>query len=471
MLKQIFYIAVLSLCPMWAAAQQYVRSSEMEEDDGFRWIKVEDEAGRQGALYENGEVILPAQFDNIYYYQPNKGFFTNMEANHSEGFYSRTGKCIVPHARGYESIVLAKHAVTGYYFLVKKNGATGICDGKGSEIISPDRGYTGINPLDSQYGDYFSINTGDKYGVCDLAGNELIAPEYPNTLTRKGRMEFYTYDDHSRRYDAVARREPDTRNPFGENRVDDVDFYVDFGDGIAPYPQAPYLSMEEMSRAIAARKRNVGKTFTVVVPADDDSDTPTVDEAVMKDIVQTVRNDAKDEIRQSIGRKDYLDAYANLSALMKDDRFIPTDPDEQCEFVTLLADIKTGITGELMVAATGTDFNRYLLLSTVYMDIESLQRTLLLAAIGQGSQTAVAMLQVLNATSGGGSAPAQQPDSDYEPLLIQVDETCTLCRGKGTIRTQSVSGYGAGSPSYVEETCPSCRGKKTIRRLKNNPRR
>ena len=168
----------------------------------------------------------------------------------------------------------------------------------------------------------------------------------------------------------------------------------------------------------------------------------------------------------------YVDYISFDEPINYDPDFYPKDAEEQCELATLFNEVKIGISSDMMVASAGLDFNRYMALSVVYMDIDGWQKKLLVSAISQGSQKAVLMLQLVNAANGGNSAAPNEPidfNKDYKPSLIQVEEVCDYCHGTGTVRTQSVTNYGGNAGQFTDEICPSCGGTGKIKRLRNNP--
>lgn len=505
MMKTLFTLVMAWLLPVSAVAQERVLYTH-DEKGGFTWTEMIDEQGKRGAVGKKGKVLLPTCFDFIFYLHSNGGFTTQLDANNSEGFYTQTGKCVIPHARGYNDIRLYNSDGFGYYFEVTKGRFEGICDGKGNEIIPPDR-YTDV--MIHSYGKrpYFTVEINGRQGICDASGREVLPPRYSPYLyvTDEGKI-IHTAD--GKRTEVQPEQPFGTENPFKENKVKSKRFYVDFGgedapNSLLPLPEAPekplvaevtpvdkplegservgdVYSEEEIAAInglIQAADLKVGETITVQIPATEEEDAdpyPLVSEEAKEEARRQIRRESLEEARESMQRKDYIDAYNRSISLLKDDQFYPKDPDEQCEFVTFLDEVKKGITSDMLTASISVNVNQYLLLSTVYMDIEGWQKKLLVSAIGQGSQKAVFMLQVMNAANGGGAiATPNAPidfNQDYEPSLIQVEETCTLCKGSGKICTQSVTTYSVRS-QYVDETCPSCGGTGKTKHLRNNPRK
>lgn len=524
-MKKLAFLLAACLLPVLAAAQAYSYSKNNKEKDGFRWTVVADSEGHYGALDSRRRMVLPMQFKMVIYDNTGGGFLTTY-FDGSKGFYTQTGKCVIPHARGYQSINpwdLGKKEV-GYCFLVMRNGYVGVCDGRGNEVIAPDR-YDEVQLQDYLDPPCFSVRKGGRYGVCDLSGREVVPPEYPARLSLFGGEYCYT-SNGEKHHTGIRATEPDESNPFGKNKVKSKKFYADFGGQPAPNSQIPlpevhipapqvaatpaagepvagseaetagggengtladYFTEEELAAindALKTRKPATGETITVQLPpsrgeddeaaAPADGGTPVVADGMDDDVYRQVREETIGEIRGYIEQKDFVKAYSSAMVLLEDERFFPTDPEDQCAFCTLLGDVKTLLTNEALMASASLNVGRYTALTTLSLNVQSWQQKLLIAAIGQGSQKATLMLQILNAATGmgGGSAPGGSVDfnRDYEPSLIQVEETCTLCHGTGVIKTQSVTSYGTRS-QYVDEKCPSCGGKGTVTHLRNNPRK
>lgn len=508
-IRRICGLWLLLLLPAAIMAQGHVYSyDDKDVIDGFRWTRVWTDERKYGVRDKKGREVLPMEFDFITYDSRFHGFITKLNVNSSEGFYTRTGKCVIPHVRGYDDIYIREDDKIGYYFEVEKDGYVGICDGKGNEIIKPDK-YTGVNsflPGDKEH-PFFCVELNGKYGVCDAVGNEVVPPIYPGWLYDSGEDRWWYLDGYER-VDVDAVRKSSDYNPFKENRVNKLKFYADFGgeeapNSLIPLPTAPPAeerlaetdteedkSVEELVAEAKALTKTLndltaqaqgtsgssdaGKTRTVAVPDEGSSSTSDVmiSEEEKENIRRKIRRQSMEEVEESLRRKDYIDAYNRSVTIVKDPDFYPKDAEEQCELATLFNEVKIGISSDMMVASAGLDFNRYMALSVVYMDIDGWQKKLLVSAISQGSQKAVLMLQLVNAANGGNSAAPNEPidfNKDYKPSLIQVEEVCDYCHGTGTVRTQSVPNYGGNAGQFTDEICPSCGGTGKIKRLRNNP--
>ena len=505
---------LLLLLPAAIMAQGYDYTIDFEDEDGFCYKKAYAYGGREGVLDMKGRVILPVRFKSII--SLCGGFITKLKESSSEGFYTRTGKCVIPHERDYDDLYSYDNSLLGYLFVVKKGEYMGICDGKGNEIIKPDKytyiAYTDLYCPSLENGEkypFFRVATNEKHGICDVAGNEIIppiCPLIPELTQEKNRWKYYAKVGKLCYID--AQREPSDYNPFKENRVDSEEFYADFGgeeapNSLIPLPTAPSSeerlaetdteedkSVEELVAEAKALTKTLndltaqaqgtsgssdaGKTRTVAVPDEGSSSTSDVmiSEEEKENIRRKIRRQSMEEVEESLRRKDYIDAYNRSVTIVKDPDFYPKDAEEQCELATLFNEVKIGISSDMMVASAGLDFNRYMALSVVYMDIDGWQKKLLVSAISQGSQKAVLMLQLVNAANGGNSAAPNEPidfNKDYKPSLIQVEEVCDYCHGTGTVRTQSVTNYGGNAGQFTDEICPSCGGTGKIKRLRNNP--
>ena len=459
-----------------------------EEDlDGFRWkTLLNPKDSKCGALDAEGRMILPRIFYTITS-DPGTycGFYTQL-ADRSKGFYTRAGKCVIPHERGYDMIMLYHHINTvGYFFFVKKNGYKGVCDGMGKEIIKPDK-YTFISfPIrgnDKQH-IFFPVQKYGKHGICDVVGNEIIPAIYPEKLELTQDENRWAYHTEEGKLCYVdAQREPSAYNPFEENRVDIEKFYAacngkdESVEELVAEAKALTKTLNDLTAQAqgTSGSSDAGKTRTVAVPDEGSSSTSDVmiSEEEKENIRRKIRRQSMEEVEESLRRKDYIDAYNRSVTIVKDPDFYPKDAEEQCELATLFNEVKIGISSDMMVASAGLDFNRYMALSVVYMDIDGWQKKLLVSAISQGSQKAVLMLQLVNAANGGNSAAPNEPidfNKDYKPSLIQVEEVCDYCHGTGTVRTQSVTNYGGNAGQFTDEICPSCGGTGKIKRLRNNP--
>ena len=467
-----FSLAIAAcLCLAQAWAQQYSYSRDNKESDGFRWTLVEDGQGHYGALDSKGRLIVPLEFDMVMYSPSDGGFSTSLFADNSMGFYTQTGQCVLPNERGYDFVTMLENDAVGRYFEVHKGDYQGVCDGQGNEVVAPDR-YENVGLYSNEGLPYFVVEQGGKYGACDASGREIIAPRYPKMLMHSEGNRFWYMDGQEMRY-VTATRALTADIPFGKPSAPETE------------TAGGYFTEEELAavtEAMAGRKLKDGESVTVQLPPGGEQPaggSSAHQSDFTEEIYRNVRNDMMGEIRTSIQQEKFLEAYGQALALLEDENYYPKDPDEQCDFSALLDEIKSGIMSDAMAATLRMDLGQYTALTSVWMGIQGWQQKLLIAAIGQGSQRAAVMLQALNAANGmgGGATPTMpgtggnaNPGSDYEPSLIQVEETCSLCHGTGQIRTQSVTTFGVRS-EYVNETCPSCQGTGKVKHLRNNPRK
>ena len=490
---------LLLLLPAAIMAQGHVYSyDDKDVIDGFRWTRVWTDERKYGVRDKKGREVLPMEFDFITYDSRFHGFITKLNVNSSEGFYTRTGKCVIPHVRGYDDIYIREDDKIGYYFEVEKDGYVGICDGKGNEIIKPDK-YTGVNsflPGDKEH-PFFCVELNGKYGVCDAVGNEVVPPIYPGWLYDSGEDRWWYLDGYER-VDVDAVRKSSDYNPFKENRVNKLKFYADFGgeeapNSLIPLPTAPPAeerlaetdaeedeSVEEMVAEAKALTKTLNDLTAQAQGTSGSSDAgktrrPTVAEVVV-DTEPYDENDrlADDEsfVKRLIRNNRSGDAFSYLQAELKD--VYPSDPNVQFGYATLLQELGIALNNEGMAAAYSLNLAKAAAATSQIQAAKALQIQLLGTAAIKGHQGAQLMLQVMGAAAKSYSAPASSASSydnnnDYKPSLIQVEEVCDFCHGTGKIRTKSVVNYGGNAGQFTDEICPSCGGTGKIKRLRNNP--
>ena len=491
---------LLLLLPAAIMAQGHVYSyDDKDVIDGFRWTRVWTDERKYGVRDKKGREVLPMEFDFITYDSRFHGFITKLNVNSSEGFYTRTGKCVIPHVRGYDDIYIREDDKIGYYFEVEKDGYVGICDGKGNEIIKPDK-YTGVNsflPGDKEH-PFFCVELNGKYGVCDAVGNEVVPPIYPGWLYDSGEDRWWYLDGYER-VDVDAVRKSSDYNPFKENRVNKLKFYADFGgeeapNSLIPLPTAPPAeerlaetdaeedeSVEEMVAEAKALTKTLNDLTAQAQGTSGSSDAgktrrPTVAEVVV-DTEPYDENDrlADDEsfVKRLIRNNRSGDAFSYLQAELKD--VYPSDPNVQFGYATLLQELGIALNNEGMAAAYSLNLAKAAVATSQIQAAKTLQIQLLGTAAIKGHQGAQLMLQVMGAAAKSYSAPASSVPSydnnnnDYKPSLIQVEEVCDFCHGTGKIRTKSVVNYGGNAGQFTDEICPSCGGTGKIKRLRNNP--
>ncbi len=140
MTKKIGSLTLLLLvCLTMASFSLFGQEKKLQkEEDGFEWYKI----------IQNGHVGAKS----------NKG-----------------NKELIPLSRGYDFIYY--HTI-GEYFIVKKDGKSGVCDKKGKEIIAPAKYDVVFRHENGEYFYDFEVKSKDKIGVCDSNGKEIVEPKY-----------------------------------------------------------------------------------------------------------------------------------------------------------------------------------------------------------------------------------------------------------------------------------------------------
>lgn len=496
-IRRICGLWLLLLLPAAIMAQGHVYSyDDKDVIDGFRWTRVWTDERKYGVRDKKGREVLPMEFDFITYDSRFHGFITKLNVNSSEGFYTRTGKCVIPHVRGYDDIYIREDDKIGYYFEVEKDGYVGICDGKGNEIIKPDK-YTGVNsflPGDKEH-PFFCVELNGKYGVCDAVGNEVVPPIYPGWLYDSGEDRWWYLDGYER-VDVDAVRKSSDYNPFKENRVNKLKFYADFGgeeapNSLIPLPTAPPAeerlaetdteedkSVEELVAEAKALTKTLNDLTAQAQGTSGSSDAgktrrPTVAEVVV-DTEPYDENDrlADDEsfVKRLIRNNRSGDAFGYLQAELKDD--YPSDPNVQFGYATLLQELGIALNNEGMAAAYSLNLAKAAVATSQIQAAKALQIQLLGTAAIKGHQGAQLMLQVMGAAAKSYSAPASSAPSydNNNGGSGGRKKRCSLCNGKGWISGSKTTTYGNLGTTWCEECgrevptshshdrCPSCGG-------------
>lgn len=158
MVKKIVYILFIFCAAITSAvnAQDVTRTTQIDENNGFRWVLVETSNG-YGAETIDGKTIIPSIYNRINYVG-NAGYRdyfivedrylkkikTGSEfADRYVGIYSSTGECIIPTTRGYSGIWGQKSEDSNQVFYVfeihfDNVEIDGICDIHGTELWSSD---------------------------------------------------------------------------------------------------------------------------------------------------------------------------------------------------------------------------------------------------------------------------------------------------------------------------------------------
>ena len=131
-------VLALGMCSTAGFAQE---KEYQVGDDGFEWYKMTRTVNGQkkyGAEDRYGNMIVPTEYDNMWYYSDKNPILTGFQPFKGEfkAWYSKSGKCVIPYSRGYTSIFKWDEDKFGTYYSFKKPDGGGICDRNGREVVS-----------------------------------------------------------------------------------------------------------------------------------------------------------------------------------------------------------------------------------------------------------------------------------------------------------------------------------------------
>lgn len=168
-------IAISAVCSQGQDRKEHI------EPDGFKWQEVK-KGNLHGAETPEGNTIVPTEFSLVAYHA-NNGYFRGTAEDYVAVF-EPDGRCVIGTDRKYNEVYKHKQRNgEAYYTVYRKEGDkkfTGICDSRGKEIISPDRGYETISLQNGGEKRWYAVSRDNKTGACDSRGKEIIAPEYEN---------------------------------------------------------------------------------------------------------------------------------------------------------------------------------------------------------------------------------------------------------------------------------------------------
>ena len=132
-------VLTLSLCGTTVFGQNSLSRELKTEDDGFQYYKIQS----------NGIV----------------------------GAEDKNGKTLIPISRGYSKCFYHK----GWIY-VRRNGAEGVCDISGKEIIAPDKySFVNFHPEEGHTG-WFGVKIDEEEGACDMTGREIIPCKFKSIV-------------------------------------------------------------------------------------------------------------------------------------------------------------------------------------------------------------------------------------------------------------------------------------------------
>lgn len=156
-------------------------------NDGFGLILTKE--GKQGVCGENGEMIVPALYDNIiYFYFWN--FFEVYKDNKS-GAYNKSGKCIIE-ANRFTSLSY----LDGYFKGHESNGLVRLFDDNGREILRGDHSDVDHFKVYNNGTFFKAINAfNSKVALFDTNGIQLTPYKYTSIGINIGKDIFVYYSD------------------------------------------------------------------------------------------------------------------------------------------------------------------------------------------------------------------------------------------------------------------------------------
>lgn len=168
------------------------------EKDGFEWYKISKISNGKkvyGAQDRNGNVIVPTEYDHIFYddllygvggvtpiefgFRPSKDGY--------EAWFNKSGKCIIPFSKGYKRIRKYDSDTYGTYYAFSNEDGGGICDKDGKQVVLVKaKGLTHIECSSKDYNGmklfyllfHITKNNEELWGIADVKGNVVINPEY-----------------------------------------------------------------------------------------------------------------------------------------------------------------------------------------------------------------------------------------------------------------------------------------------------
>lgn len=130
--------------------------SNEELNGTFKWYRYK-ENGKVGALDENKDILIPAEYDAIGFDEKSNTFKVFLKDNENKywGNFNQYGKTIIDVNRHYSFINLVELTDGRSYYEVAKGNDDcrrhGICNADGSEIIEPLYGYISYNTKFHEY--------------------------------------------------------------------------------------------------------------------------------------------------------------------------------------------------------------------------------------------------------------------------------------------------------------------------------
>ena len=107
-----------------------------KERNSYKWYSTSSGSNKKGAQSTDGTTIVPAEYNKVEYVPYYDGYFVVWKDGCS-GVYNGYGNNLIPVSRGYSSCVKSSADGRTYYRVAKK-GKYGACDVRGREIVEPE---------------------------------------------------------------------------------------------------------------------------------------------------------------------------------------------------------------------------------------------------------------------------------------------------------------------------------------------
>ena len=177
------------------------KKQNKEEQKGFIWIKINNN-GCLGVADANGQVIIPAEYEDVEFMQltDDMSCFKCINSNGGPNIFTLTGSPIISE-EFYGSIKFIKNKDIIGYFIFKKffnDGKVGTAayDLSGNRIVSTLCCYSDVR-FCSELGciGYFKVFDGQKEGAVDIYGNTIIKPKKKEMLLYSSKNGFFYRKD------------------------------------------------------------------------------------------------------------------------------------------------------------------------------------------------------------------------------------------------------------------------------------
>lgn len=173
----------------YLARTDITKELSTESVAGFKYYKfIKD--GMYGALSTEGKLIVPPLYKFITFDDFSDALLAIAEDG-SQAMYTKGGQILIPASRGYTFIMRWEDdGYGGYYQVERGKNNLGFCNAGGTEIISPNRGYTDISLSNYKSTWFIIVQKNGKYGACTISGREIVEPIYEDLAIRDDKGTF-----------------------------------------------------------------------------------------------------------------------------------------------------------------------------------------------------------------------------------------------------------------------------------------